>query len=122
MKNILQPKYIIIFVLLVAGFFLIRKQLEGSHDVLIAGDQSNALCPVHKIKLKLDTVEIFVRKQEPDSSYSAFQRKNYPMAQDTFYLIEWFKDDEHKDVTRAQIWYCPLCREAKKKYDQGLLR
>jgi len=119
MKKLLQPKYILLFVVLVAAFFLLRKQFEGSHDVLIAGDQSNALCPVHGIKLKLDTVEVHIRKEEPDSAYFAIQKKNFPMAQDTFYLLQWFQDDEHKDLTHAQIWYCPSCRTAKKKYDEG---
>src|SRR5579872_572864 len=107
MKKLLQPKYILLFIFLVAAFFLLRKQFEGAHDVLIAGDQSNTVCPVHHIKLKMDTVGIYIRKEEPDSSYFANEKKYFPFAQDTFYLIEWFKDDEHKDITRAQIWYCP---------------
>jgi len=119
MKNILQPKYILLFVLLIAAFFLLRKAFEGHEDVLIAGDQSEALCPIHKIHLKLDTVIIAVRRDEPDSSYIAFQRKNFPMAQDTFYLLQWFQDDEHKNLSRAQIWYCPACRDAKRKIAEG---
>jgi hypothetical protein len=118
MKNLLQPKYILIFVFLVAAYFLLRKQFEGSHDVLIAGDQSNALCPVHNIKLKLDTVGIYIRKDEPDSAYFAIKKK-FPMAQDTFFLLQWFQDDEHKNLSRAQIWYCPACREAKRKFSEG---
>jgi hypothetical protein len=119
MKKLLQPKYIILFVFLIAAFFLLRKEFEGENDVLIAGDQSNALCPVHNIHLKLDTVEIHIRKEEPDSAYFAIQKKYFPMAQDTFYLLQWFQDDEHKNLTRAQVWYCPACREAKKKYQEG---
>jgi len=119
MKSLLQPKYIILFLFLVAAFFLLRKQFEGTHDVLIAGDQSNTLCPVHGIKLKLDTVGIYIRKEEPDSAYFAIQKKYFPLAQDSFFLLEWFKDDEHKDLTRAQIWYCPACRAAKKKFAEG---
>ncbi|MFI5263285.1 MAG: hypothetical protein ACHQM6_02080 [Candidatus Kapaibacterium sp.] len=121
MKKLLQPKFIILFLFLVAAFFLLRKQFEGAHDVLIAGEQSNARCPVHNIKLKMDTVGIYIRKEEPDSTYFAVQKKYFPLAQDTFYLLEWFKDDEHKDITRAQIWYCPACREAKKKFAEGQL-
>ena len=119
MKKLLQPKYILLFVLLIAAFFLLRKAFEPHEDVLIAGDQSQALCPVHNIHLKLDTVIIVVRKDDPDSAYSAFQRKNFPMAQDTFYLLQWFQDDEHKNLTRAQIWYCPACREVKRKLAEG---
>ena len=119
MKTLLQPKYIILFIFLIAAFFLLRKAFEGEQDVLIAGDQSNSVCPVHNIHLKLDTVEIHIRKEEPDSAYFAIQKKYFPMAQDTFYLLQWFQDDEHKNLTRAQIWYCPACREAKKKYQEG---
>ncbi|MDP4219337.1 MAG: hypothetical protein Q8916_04880 [Bacteroidota bacterium] len=119
MKNLLQPKYILLFIFCVAAFFLLRKQFEGSHDVLIAGDQSNALCPVHHTKLRLDTVGIYIRKDEPDSAYFALQRRSFPLALDTFYLLEWFQDDEHKGLTRAQVWYCPACRAAKKLFEQG---
>ncbi len=119
MRKFLQPKYIIFFILLVAAFFLLRKGFEPHEDVLIAGDQSEAICPLHKIHLKLDTVVIAVRKDDPDSSYIVFQKKNFPMAQDTFYLLQWFQDDEHKNLSRAQIWYCPACREAKRKIAEG---
>lgn len=121
MNKFLQPKYIILFVLLIAAFFLLRRAFEGDKDLLIAGDQKDAVCPVHNIHLKLDTVQIFVRKEETDSSYFAVQRKYFPMAQDTFYLLQWFQDDLHKNVTRAQIWFCPACREAKRKYAEGQL-
>lgn len=116
MKRLLQPKYVLLLLLLVAAFFLLRKAFEGHEEVLIAGDQSQAVCPLHNIHLKLDTVIIVVRKEEPDSAYLAFQRTNFPMAQDTFFLLQWFQDDEHKNLTHAQIWYCPACREAKRKY------
>jgi hypothetical protein len=121
MKKLLQPKYILIFVFLVAAFFILRKEFAGEKDVLIAGDQSGKVCPVHNIHLKLDTVEIHVRKEEPDSAFFSIQRKYFPMSQDTFYLLQWFQDDEHKNLTRAQVWYCPACRDAKKKYQEGQL-
>jgi hypothetical protein len=121
MKSLFQPKYIVLFILVVAAFFLLRKAFEGQEDILIAGDQSKVRCPVHNVPLKLDTVIIAVRKEEPDSSYIAIQRKYFPMAQDTFYLLQWFQDDEHKNLTHAQIWYCPACRAAKKKYSEGEL-
>jgi hypothetical protein len=121
MKTLLQPKFILLFVFLVAAFFLLRREFEGEKDVLIAGDQSGKVCPVHNILLKLDTVEIHIRKEEPDSTYFAAEKKYFPMAQDTFYLLQWFQDDEHKNLTRAQIWYCQACREAKKKYQEGQL-
>ncbi|MEP7233976.1 MAG: hypothetical protein ABI778_01650 [Ignavibacteriota bacterium] len=120
MKKILQPKYLIIFILAVAGFLLLRKQFEPHEAVLIAGDQSEKRCPVHDIKLRLDTVGIYVRKEEPDSAYIALRQKYFPLAQDTFYLLQWFLDDEHKNLTRAQIWYCPMCRDAKKKIADGI--
>ena len=107
MKRFFQPKYILLFFFLIAAFFLLRKEFEPKEDVLIAGDQSDALCPAHHIHLKLDTVQIFVRKEEPDSSYFAIQRKYFPMAHDTFFLLQWFQDDQHKNTTRAQVWYCP---------------
>ena len=116
MKKLLQPKYIIILILLAASFFIIRNALKVPDDVLIAGDQSEKLCPVHTIKLKLDIVPIAVRKEEPDSTYLAIQKKNFPLAQDTFYLLQWFQDDEHKNIEKSQVWYCPACREAKKKW------
>lgn len=121
MKKILQPKYIIALILLAAAFFIVRNAMKTPADVLIAGDQSEKLCPVHNIKLKLDVVPIAVRKEEPDSAYIAIQKKNFPLAQDTFYLLQWFQDDEHKNIEKSQVWYCPACREAKKKYTTGQL-
>lgn len=119
MKKLLQPKYIIILVLLAASFFIVRNALKTPADILIAGDQSEKLCPVHNIKLKLDVVPIAIHKEEPDSFYIADQKKYFPLAQDTFYLLQWFQDDEHKNIERSQVWYCPSCREAKKKYNAG---
>jgi hypothetical protein len=119
MKKLLQPKYIILFIFLIAAFFLLRKAFEGEQDVLIAGDQSNTVCPVHNIHLKLDTVEIHIRKEEPDSAYFVIQKKYFPFAQDTLYLLEWLHGDSFRDVTRSQVWYCPACRDAKKKYQEG---
>jgi hypothetical protein len=119
MKKLLQPKYILIFAFLVAAFFLLRKEFEGEKDVLITGDQSGKVCPVHNIRLILDTVEIHIRKEEPDSAYFAIQKKYFPRAEDTLYLLEWLHGDSFKNVTRSQVWYCPACREAKKKYQDG---
>ena len=116
MKNILQPKFIILFIFLIAAFFLIRKEFKGKQDILIAGDQSNVICPVHGIRLKLDTVLIVVRKEEPDSASIAIQKKYFPFAQDTLFLLEWLHGDSFRDVTHAQLWYCPACRTEKKKY------
>ncbi len=121
MKKLLQPKYILILVVLIAAFFLIKKQFEGDQNVLVAGDQSNKLCPVHGLKLKLDIVPIAVRKEEPDSATIAIRSKNFPFAQDTFYLLQWFQDQEHQNTTKAEVWYCPACRAAKKKYSDGQL-
>ena len=119
MKTLLQPKYILIFIFLVAAFFLLRKQFESSEDVLRTGDQSNTTCPVHNIKLKLDVVPIAVRKEEPDSSYFAIQKKYFPRALDTLFLLQPLQGEQFQNTTKAEVWYCPACREAKKKYYQG---
>mgnify|MGYP001793471233 CR=1 FL=1 len=103
MKKLFQPKYIVILILLAASFFIIRNALKVPNDVLIAGDQSEKFCPVHNIKLKLGVVPIAIRKEEPDSAYFAIQRKNFPLAQDTFFLLQWFQDDEHKNMERSQV-------------------
>ena len=121
MKRFLQPKYILLFILLVAAFFLLRKQFEGGQDVLKAGDQSDAVCPVHHIRLKLDAVPIIMRKQEPDSSYFFTQKKYFPLALDTFFVLEPLHGEGFENIHKAEVWYCPACREAKKKYDAGLL-
>jgi hypothetical protein len=121
MKALLQPKYILLFIFLIASFFLLRKQFEGNEDILPAGDQSGKVCPVHHIKLKLDVVPIALRKDR-DSEFIALEQKYFPLAQDTFYLLQWFQDQEHQNTNKSEVWYCPACREAKKKYDSGELK
>ena len=118
MKKLLQPKYIIIAALCVVAFFLVRNEFSSKSDVLAAGS-AGGFCPLHKDKLRLDTVKIVVRKEESDSSYLAIQKANFPMAQDTFFLLQWFQDDQFKGYTKSEVWYCPACREAKRKYSIG---
>src|SRR6202040_3453726 len=107
MKTLLQPKFILLFVFLVAAFFLLRREFEGEKDVLIAGDQSGKVCPVHNILLKLDTVEVHIRKEEPDSTYFAAEKKYFPMAQDTFFLLPLFPPSRsiRKSRTFRGMWW-----------------
>lgn len=112
MKSFLQPKYILLVIVVVAAFFVIRNQLRSGSDILETGSRGGT-CSLHGVRLRLDTVAIVVRHTEPDSLAAAREHALYPMAQDTFYLLSWFKDDEYKNYTRAQVWYCPKCREAK---------
>ncbi len=114
-----RTKIIAFVVVLFAGYFLLRKEFSGISDIAPAADHSQDVCPVHKILLKLDTVIIAVRKNDPDSVYLAAQKQYFPMAQDTFWLLQWYQDDEHKHLTRSEVWYCPRCRDAKKKFALG---
>src|SRR3954470_23984461 len=107
MKRLLQPKYILIFIFLVAAFFLLRKEFTGSEDILKAGDQSDAVCPVHHIHLKLDVVPIAIRKIEPDSASLAEQKKNFPMALDTFFILDPLHGEQFQNTMKAEVWYCP---------------
>lgn len=115
MKKLLQPKYLIIAGLCIVAFLLLRNEFSSKSDVLAAGS-SGGNCPIHKDKLKLDTVKIVVQKEERDSGYLALQKANFPMAQDTFFLLQWFQDDQFKGYTKSEVWYCPACRVAKRKY------
>jgi hypothetical protein len=119
MKNILQPKYIAILVFVIAGFFIVRNEFKGANDIAPAAPQKQELCPVHNVHLLLDTVKIAIETDVYDSIFAANRVKYFPLAQDTFYLLEWYKDDEHKNMTRSEVWFCPACREAKKKYLMG---
>jgi hypothetical protein len=115
MKKLLQPKVLAILAFAIAVFFVAKNEFKGANDIAPATSQKDVLCPVHKIRLKLDTVMIALEK-EPDSVYAANRAKYFPMAQDTFYLLEWYKDDDHKNLKRSEVWYCPACRTAKEKY------
>src|SRR6185503_18200076 len=108
MRSLLQPKYVLILIVVVAGFFVIKNQIGGTSDVLLTGSKGGT-CQVHGVRLRLDTVRIVVRKQDPDSLTAAEERTLYPNAQDSFYLLQWFADDEHKNLTRAEVWFCPEC-------------
>jgi len=112
MKRFFTPKNILIFVVVAAAVFLIKNQLRSDPDVLTTGSKGGD-CPVHGTTLRLDTVPIVVRQLEPDSASAAYARANFPMANDSFYLLQWFADDEHKNLRRAEVWYCPSCREAR---------
>jgi hypothetical protein len=119
MKRFLQPKYILLFIFLVAAFFLLRKEFQPTEDILKAGDQSEKVCPVHHIHLKLDVVPIALRKVEPDSSYIILQKNNFPMALDTFFILEPLHGEQFEHTTKAEVWYCQICRDMKKKYQIG---
>jgi hypothetical protein len=112
MKRFLTPKNVLIFVVALAAFFLIKNQLRSDPDVLATGSKGGE-CPVHGTRLRLDTVAIVVRQLEPDSSTAAYERANFPMANDSFYLLQWFADDEHKNLRRAEVWFCTECRKSK---------
>lgn len=112
MKRFLTPRNILILVLVVAAFFVIRNQLRTTPEVLVTGSKGGE-CPVHDVRLRLDTVPIAVQPNEPDSLTAAHARTTFPHANDTFYILQWFKDDEHKNLSKAEVWYCPACREAK---------
>jgi hypothetical protein len=118
-KKLLQPKFILLFILVIAAFFLLRKEFSASDDILKAGDQSDATCPVHHIHLKVDVVPIFVRKIEPDSSYFMIQKKYFPLALDTFFVLEALHGEQFGNTQKSEVWYCPACREAKQKYQLG---
>ena len=76
---------------------------------------------MHHIHLKLDVVPIVMRKDEPDSSYFIARKKYFPLALDTFFILEPLHGEGFENIHKAEVWYCPACREAKKKYDAGLL-
>ena len=112
MRRLFTPKNILIVVVIVAAVFLIKNQLRSDPDVLTTGSKGGD-CPVHGTRLRLDTVPIVVRQIEPDSSTAAYERVNFPMANDSFYLLQWFADDEHKNLRNAEVWFCPECRKSK---------
>jgi hypothetical protein len=114
MKSLLQPKYILLLVVVVAAVFVLKNQLKSTPDVLTTGAKGGT-CPVHGLRLRLDTVPIVVRAVGPDSVTAAYARAHYPMANDSFFLLQWFQDDEHKNLKRAEVWYCPKCREAEQE-------
>src|ERR1041385_3675779 len=109
MKSLLQPKFILIFIFLIAAFFLLRKEFVSSDEILKAGDQSDKVCPVHHIHLKVDVVPIMLRTIEPDSSVIAIQKQNFPLALDTFFILEPLHGEQFEHVTKAEVWYCPAC-------------
>ena len=114
MKALLTPKNILIFIVVAAAVFVIKNQLRSDPDVLVTGSKGGT-CPVHHERLRLDTVQIVVRQIEPDSAGAALAREQFPMANDTFYLLQWFQDDEHKNLKRAEVWFCPRCREVSRE-------
>jgi hypothetical protein len=76
---------------------------------------------VHHIHLKLDIVPIVLRKEEPDSSYFAIQKNDFPLALDTLFLLEPLHGEQYEHTTKAEVWYCLACRVAKKKYEESQL-
>ncbi len=119
MKKFLQLKYLAVLAFLIAGYFVVRNEFKGANDIAPAAEQKQELCPVHNVHLLLDTVKIALETGVADSAFIANRNKYFPLAQDTFYLLEWYKDDEHKNMTKSQVWFCPDCREAKKKFSLG---
>lgn len=119
MKNFLQPKYLAVLAFLIAGFFVVRNEFKGANDIAPAAPHKQELCPIHSVHLRLDTVKIAIESTVSDSAFIANRNKYFPLAQDTFFLLEWYKDDEHKNMTKSQVWFCPQCREAKKKFSLG---
>jgi hypothetical protein len=112
MKSFFTARNLLILLVVAAAIFLIKSQLRSDPDVLITGSKGGT-CPVHGVRLRLDTVPIVVRQTEEDSATAAYARANFPMANDSFYLLQWFADDEHKNLRRAEVWYCSKCREAE---------
>ena len=112
MKRILTPRNILILVVIVVAFFVIKNQLRTTPEVLVTGSKGGE-CPVHGKSLRLDSVPIVVQQNEPDSLTAAYTRATFPLANDTFYILQWFKDDEHKNLSKSEVWYCPSCRQAK---------
>ncbi len=112
MKRFLTPRNILILVVVVVAFFVIKNQLRTTPEVLVTGSKGGE-CPVHGIRLRLDTVPIVVQLNEPDSLTAAQARATFPLSNDSFYILQWFKDDEHKNLSKAEVWYCSACREAK---------
>jgi hypothetical protein len=70
-------------------------------------------CPVHGEKLKLDTVPILYGILMIDEDYLEAEKTLFPNANTRV-----FGGDLVQEETKAEVLYCPKCREAEAKWNK----
>ena len=70
-------------------------------------------CPVHGEKLKLDIVPIIYGKLLVDEDYLDAEKTQFPNANTRF-----LGGSVVKEETKAEVLYCPKCREAEAKWNK----
>src|SRR5215813_9141000 len=114
-KSCLLPLFLILIVFSVSAS--LPQNAENQEKIRHLSKEEKARigdkCKVHGEKLKLDLVPILYGKLTVDADYIKAAETQFPNANTRF-----FGGSVVKEETKAEVLYCPKCREAEMRWNK----